>query len=105
VGAPSRLGRIKNEESFGTSYVILRVADINRSVSFYRDPWPPLASSNGEIAFFTAGSVTLMIQQVPSPDTPSGGLAYRIVLDVRDTRPRTTCWRHEAFNSARRRAW
>jgi catechol 2,3-dioxygenase-like lactoylglutathione lyase family enzyme len=71
----------------GTSYVILRVAELNRSVSFYRDLIGlPLASSNGEIAFFTAGPVTLMIQQVPSPDTPSGGLAAftEIVLDVRD---------------------
>jgi catechol 2,3-dioxygenase-like lactoylglutathione lyase family enzyme len=56
-------------------------------VSFYRDRIGlPLTSSNDEIAFFTAGSVTLMIQQVPSPDTPSGGLAAftEIVLDVRD---------------------
>jgi len=71
----------------GASHVILRVADLTRSVSFYRDLLGlPLASSSGEIAFFTAGSVTLMIQQVPSPDTPSGGLAAftEIVFDVRD---------------------
>ena len=71
----------------GASHVILRVADLDRSVTFYRDRVGlPLESSNDEIAFFTAGPVILMIQKVPSPDTPSGGLAAytEIVLAVRD---------------------
>src|SRR5262245_65390098 len=71
------------------SHVILRVAEMARSVAFYRDRVGlPLLYSSGEFAAFDGGGVTLLLNQPDSPEPapPSAGLAAltEVVLEAAD---------------------
>ena len=70
------------------SHVILRVADMARSVAFYRERVGlPLRFTSEEFSGFDAGGVMLMLNQPEQPTTaPNGGLAAltEIVLEAPD---------------------
>jgi len=70
------------------SNVILRVADLERSLAFWRDRVGlPLAGTGGPFAFLDAGGVSIALNAVP-PQEPGGGLAAltELVLEVPDVR-------------------
>lgn len=81
------------------SNVILRVADMDKSVAFYRDQLglgPRFVSP--EFSGFDAGSVTLMLHTPATPPTaPSAGLAAltEVVLETEDV--------HAAYSAMRAR--
>lgn len=71
------------------SNVLLRVADLQRSLAFWRDRLGLRALGSFEsFAFLDAGSVRIGLNAVPPPAEPDGGLAAltEIVLEVKDVR-------------------
>jgi catechol 2,3-dioxygenase-like lactoylglutathione lyase family enzyme len=71
------------------SNVILRVADLERSLVFWRDRVGlPVIGAAGPFVFLDAGGVQLALNAVPPPEEPNGGLAAltEVVLEVEDVR-------------------
>ncbi len=71
------------------SNVILRVADLGRSLAFWRDRLGlPVASAFESFAFLDAGTARIGLNAVPPPKEPEGGLAAltEVVLEVADVR-------------------
>jgi catechol 2,3-dioxygenase-like lactoylglutathione lyase family enzyme len=71
------------------SNVILRVADLERALAFWRDRVGlPVKGAGGELAFLDAGGVAVALHAVPSPAEAEagGGLAAltELVLEVPD---------------------
>lgn len=69
------------------SNVILRVADLERSLSFWRDRMGlAVAGTVESFAFLDAGGARIALQAVPPPEGDEGGLAAltEIVLEVPD---------------------
>jgi catechol 2,3-dioxygenase-like lactoylglutathione lyase family enzyme len=71
------------------AHVILRVADLQRALAFWRDQVGlPVKGAGGAFAFLDAGGVAIALNAVPSPPEPGGGLAAltELVLEVSDVR-------------------
>lgn len=71
------------------SHVILRVADLDRAVAFWRDRVGlPLVGSGGPLAFLDAGGATIALAAAAPAADAGGGLAAltELVLEVPDVR-------------------
>jgi catechol 2,3-dioxygenase-like lactoylglutathione lyase family enzyme len=69
------------------SNVILRVADLARSIEFYRDRLGmPVRFSNDEFAGIDGGGVTVLLEHSRQPSAPNAGLSAltEVVLEVPD---------------------
>jgi catechol 2,3-dioxygenase-like lactoylglutathione lyase family enzyme len=69
--------------------VILRVADLERSLAFWRDRVGlPVKGAGGPFAFLDAGGVALALNAVAPPAEPGGGLPAltELVLEAADVR-------------------
>jgi catechol 2,3-dioxygenase-like lactoylglutathione lyase family enzyme len=88
AAAPHAFAQAAANSDVRASRVILRVSDLDRSTSFYRDRVGlRLQSVNEEFAVFDAGGMVLMLEHLPKPpSSPSAGLAAftEIVLESGD---------------------
>ena len=86
--ASQAFAQLPANASVHAARVILRVSDLDRSTSFYRDRVGlKLQSLNEEFAVFDAGGMMLMLEHLPKPpSSPSAGLAAftEIVLESAD---------------------
>jgi catechol 2,3-dioxygenase-like lactoylglutathione lyase family enzyme len=71
----------------GIGNIIIAVADMERSLAFYRDAIGlPVRFANPEFAFLQAGGVTLCLRHAPRAGQapPGGDTRVEIVFDVRE---------------------